>query len=72
MTIDDAFIESIGSSSIGLGALEYLLFDPEGGNDALLAHYTTAENADRRRVYLLAVALTGRFWGTDRRFTRRP
>ena len=56
VTIADAFIESIGSSSIGLGALEYLLFDPEGGNDALLARYTTAENADRRRVYLLAVA----------------
>jgi predicted lipoprotein len=56
VTIDDAYIESIGSSSIGLGAMEYLLFDPEGGNEAVLARYTTAENADRRRAYLLAVA----------------
>ncbi|MBK8899597.1 MAG: imelysin family protein [Anaerolineaceae bacterium] len=56
VSIDDAYIESIGSSSIGLGAMEYLLFDPEGGNEAVLARYTTAENTDRRRAYLLAVA----------------
>ena len=56
VSIDDAYIESIGSSSIGLGAMEYLLFDPEGGSEAVLARYTTAENAERRRDYLLAVA----------------
>lgn len=56
VTIDDAFIESIGSSSIGLGALEYLLFDPEGGNTAVLLRYTEAENADRRGAYLQGAA----------------
>lgn len=56
VTIDAAFIESIGSSSIGLGAMEYLLFDPEGGSEAALARFTEAENADRRRSYLQATA----------------
>ncbi|MEZ4590082.1 MAG: imelysin family protein [Chloroflexota bacterium] len=54
--IDAAFIDAIGSSSIGLGALEYLLFDPTGGNEAVLARFTEAENAERRREYLLGVA----------------
>ncbi|MCA9946455.1 MAG: imelysin family protein [Anaerolineales bacterium] len=56
VTIDAAFIESIGSSSIGLGAMEYLLFDPEGGSAAVLARFSQAENADRRQAYLLGVA----------------
>jgi predicted lipoprotein len=56
VTIDAAFIESIGSSSIGLGAMEYLLFDPEGGNAAVLVRFIEAENADRRRDYLHGVA----------------
>jgi len=56
VTIDAAFIDSIGSSSIGLGTLEYLLFDPEGGNEVVLVRFTEAENAERRRNYLLGVA----------------
>ena len=56
VTIDAAFIESIGSSSIGLGTVEYLLFESEGGNDAVLTRFTEVENAARRRDYLLAVA----------------
>ncbi len=40
--IDAAYIDSIGSSSVGLGAMEYLLFDPAGGDAAVLATFTGA------------------------------
>lgn len=54
--IDAAYIDSIGSSSVGLGAMEYLLFDPAGGDAAVLATFTGGDHADRRRELLAALA----------------
>ncbi|MBP6786466.1 MAG: imelysin family protein [Candidatus Promineofilum sp.] len=54
--IDAAYIDSIGSSSVGLGAMEYLLFDPAGGDAAVLEAFTGAEHAGRRRELLAALA----------------
>ncbi len=56
MDITPEYIESIGSSSVGLGAMEYLLFDPVNGDAAVLAAFTDAADAERRRAYLLALA----------------
>lgn len=50
------YLDSVGSSSVGLGAMEYLLFDPAGANPAVLATFTTAPQAGRRRELLLALA----------------
>lgn len=54
--ITSEYLDSIGSSSVGLGAMEYLLFDPVGGDTAVLATFTDADDADRRRALLLALA----------------
>jgi predicted lipoprotein len=56
MDITPEYIDSIGSSSVGLGAIEYLLFDPVGGDAAVLASFTEAANSARRRALLLALA----------------
>jgi hypothetical protein len=50
------YLASIGSSSVGLGAMEYLLFDPVGGDTAVLQSFTTAENSERRRQLLQGLA----------------
>ena len=63
--ITNEYLESIGSSSVGLGALEYLLFDPVGGNDAVLAAFINAENADRRRELIVALAQNARQHGDE-------
>jgi len=56
------YLDSLGSSSVGLGVMEYLLFDPAGGDAAILAAFTTGEGAARRRelLYALAAALPPR------------
>lgn len=54
--ITTEYIDSIGSSSVGLGVMEYLLFDPAGGDEAVLAAFTTTEDAARRRELLVALA----------------
>jgi predicted lipoprotein len=56
------FLDSLGSSSVGLGVMEYLLFDPAGGDEVILAAFTTGPDAARRRELLnaLAVALPPR------------
>ncbi|MBE2223059.1 MAG: imelysin family protein [Anaerolineae bacterium] len=54
--LTDAYLEGIGSTSVGLAAMEYLLFNPETGNDAVLAAFTNAETGPRRLDYLLALA----------------
>lgn len=54
--LNSDYLASVGSSSVGLGAMEYLLFDPEGGNTAVLATFTTAEQAERRRQLLQTLA----------------
>lgn len=53
--IDTAYIDSIGSSSVGLGVVEYLLFDPAGGDAAVLAAFNGDDGA-RRRELLAALA----------------
>lgn len=54
--IDAAFIASIGSTAKGLFALEYLLFDTESDNAAILAALTTGERAAQRMQYVVACA----------------
>lgn len=56
MAITPEYIESIGSSSVGLGAMEYLLFDPAGGDPAVLARFTTGDGTARRGELLTALA----------------
>ena len=55
LPLDAAYIDSIGSSSVGLGAMEYLLFDPVGGDAAVLAAFSSDGGA-RRRELLVALA----------------
>lgn len=56
MTITTEYLDSIGSSSVGLGVMEYLLFDPAGGDEAVLASFTADEGAARRRELLVGLA----------------
>ena len=53
--LDAAYIDSIGSSSVGLGAIEYLLFDPVGGDAAVMAAFS-GDGGARRRELLVALA----------------
>jgi predicted lipoprotein len=48
--LDEAFIESVGASSKGLPAMEYLIFGAD--NNIVLASLTTDAGAVRRRSYL--------------------
>ena len=49
--LDAAFVESKGSSSKGLGAIEYLIYSPEGLNDQVLASFSEPQ----RGTYLLGL-----------------
>jgi uncharacterized protein len=49
-------IETAGTSSKGFMAMEYLLFDSESGNAAVLARLTAEDGGARRRAYLVATA----------------
>lgn len=53
--ISNDYLASIGSSSVGLGAMEYILFAAEEGNTAVLDSFTGAD-ATRRQEYLLRLA----------------
>lgn len=53
--INEAYIESKGSSSKGLSAIEYLLFSSEN-NQTILNTFTTGLNKQRRLDYLLALS----------------
>ncbi|MEM7232750.1 MAG: imelysin family protein [Planctomycetota bacterium] len=55
-TIDEAYVETMGSTRTGFHAIEYLLFDAENGDAAVLESLTTGENASRRLDYVLAVS----------------
>lgn len=55
-TIDNDYINTKGSSEKGLKALEYLLFDFDAGNTAVLEKLTTASSATNRLAYLKALA----------------
>jgi predicted lipoprotein len=50
--LDEDFIERIGSTAKGLGAVEYLIFDPEKGDEGVLESFSDP----RRRAYLAALA----------------
>lgn len=53
--LDEAFVAGSGSTSKGLPAIEYLLFDAEGGNARILASLTDGAAGARRVAYLLAL-----------------
>ncbi len=55
-TLDEAFIDSKGSSAKGLRAIEYLLFDPNLPDEDVLASLTTDPLGPRRADYALASA----------------
>lgn len=54
-TIDNAYIESKGSTVKGIHAVEYLLFDKSQTNTAIIARYAAAGGANRM-AYLKALA----------------
>ncbi len=56
VTIDNSYLETIGSTRKGFFALEYLLFDPVGGDAAVLDSITIDANAARRLQYIDAAA----------------
>lgn len=54
--IDETFIESVGSSSKGISALEYLLYTADNSQD-IIKTFTTDTNHQRRLDYLVALTL---------------
>lgn len=52
-TLDESFIESKGSSSKGVAAIEFLLFKTT--NQLTLDSFTTETNFERRKAYLVAL-----------------
>lgn len=53
-TLNEAFIESKGSSAKGFRAIEYLLFDPQKTEAEILTSFTQGDAGSRRRAYLTA------------------
>lgn len=72
-TLNATFVASIGSSSKGLPAIEYLIFDAEFGNDRVLGMMTDGTAGEKRRDYLVGLgdnlydnAVTARtYWATE-------
>ena len=56
--ITPAKVDELGASVKGFMGLEYLLFDSQAGNAAVLASFTTAPDAARRRALVSALAST--------------
>jgi hypothetical protein len=54
--ISPAFVETMGAAAHGLSAIEYLLFDAEGGQTAVLQAMQTGPMAQRWCPYLVAMA----------------
>jgi len=54
--ITEQYVADQGSGARGFMALEYLLFDPEGGDEAVLTALNSGETAARRCSYVVAVA----------------
>lgn len=50
--VNEAYIQSLSANSKGLPALEYLLFDKEQGNAAVLSRFEGSEN---RKAFLIAL-----------------
>lgn len=53
--LDAAFVASIGSSSKGLPAIEYLLFDPVDGNETILTTMADGLAGAQRSAYLVGL-----------------
>ncbi|MFN8563023.1 MAG: imelysin family protein [Anaerolineae bacterium] len=51
-TLDADALAVFGSNVVGLRTVEYLIFDPDGGNDAVMQKYTSDPSAARRAQYL--------------------
>lgn len=64
-TIDNAYIDGVGSSSKGLSALEFLLFDRDNGNQAVLDSFLVSSHDTRFRQYTAALAENLRHKGEE-------
>lgn len=51
--LDTDALAVFGSNVVGLRAVEYLIFDPEGGNESVIRKYTDDPTAARRAQYLV-------------------
>ena len=54
--LTDTYISGLGAQKKGFPAMEYLLFNRVNGNSAVLANFTTAAGAARRKEYVTALA----------------
>ena len=54
-SLNAAFVASIGSSSKGLPAIEYLIFDPASPSETILATLTNESTGARRRAFLVGL-----------------
>lgn len=52
LPITAEFIESAGAAARGVSAIEYLLFDADGGNAAIMAQFRDGLKGERRCAYL--------------------
>jgi predicted lipoprotein len=48
-------VESAGAAARGFAAIEYFLFDPEGGNPAIIQQFREGLQGKRRCAYLMAI-----------------
>jgi predicted lipoprotein len=53
--VTEAFIESVGAAARGVSAIEYLLFDPQGDNNALITQFRDGLKGKRRCAYLTGI-----------------
>lgn len=63
--IDANFIAGVGSTAKGLSAVEYLIFDSAGDNNAVLQTFTDAPRAAQRVQYLVSAVEAIRLVGTQ-------
>ena len=52
--IDESLVDSNGSTTKGLPAIEYIIFNPEADNANVLNTFVDAPNAEKRMQYLVA------------------
>ncbi len=57
--LSSAYLDTLGAQKVGFQAMEYFLFDPEGGDPGVVNRLLGNDNA-RRRAYLLALAVNVR------------
>jgi predicted lipoprotein len=54
--ITEEFIELAGAAARGVSAMEYLLFNPDGGNTSIIAQFRDGLKGKRRCAYLLGLS----------------